>query len=205
MPDFRFDVVHAAAEAGAMTFRLMVQADGGEPIAGLRLRAQLSICAQLRRYTAAEAQALDDLFGPPARWNLTLGPVPWCEAALLAEEMGAGGEDAPPAGSREEAAITGAKAPATVPRPRWTALLRAPVEAESGAEKYFRALAGGGAPLRLAFRGTVQYQDGEGHRVAPVRWDAEARFQLPAALGWQAVARAAQPRPAGWPEARHGL
>lgn len=205
MPDLRFDVVHAAAETGSVTFRLMVAAEAGEPIAALRLRAQLSICAHLRRYTAIEAQALDDLFGPPARWNLTLGPVPWCEAALQAEETAAGEKGAPPAGSRKEAGIAGAKAAAPVLHPRWAALLRAPVEAGSGAEKYLRALAGGVAPLRLAFRGNFQYQNGEGHRVAPVRWDAEARFHLPAALGWQAAARAPEPPPAGWREARHGL
>ncbi|MGH9534607.1 MAG: DUF6084 family protein [Terriglobales bacterium] len=154
MPDLRFTITGAEARPGHVTFAFTATNGDGEPVHSLSLRVQISIRAHQRRYAASEALRLGDLFGEPARWDRTLGPVAWTEAACNVGPF------------RGEA----------------TGQLHAPVEPGSAVTKYFAALVCGAAPLLLLFRGTVFYQDPAGLRVAPLPWDREAGFHLPVAV-----------------------
>lgn len=155
-----FGVTGARPTTGAVAFRVRITDGSGGFICGVRLWAQVSIRAQQRRYTAAEAAGLEDLFGPPARWGQTLAPVPWAEAAV------------------EEGAFRG----------RTEAVVVLPCAPESAAGKYFGALAGGTAPLLFLFRGQI-WHGAAGWRMTPIPRDREARFPLPLAVWRQAAGR----------------
>lgn len=154
-----FGVTGAWPTAGAVAFRVAITM-AGEPVRAVRLRAQVSIRAQQRRYTAAEAAGLEELFGPAARWEETLAPVPWAEAAA------------------EEGAFRG----------RTEAAVVLPCALESAAGKYFAALENGTAPLLFLFRGQI-WRGAGAPRMAPIPWDREARFALPVAVWRQAAGR----------------
>ena len=68
---------------------------------------------------------------------------------------------------------------------------------ELASGKYFGALEGGSAPLRIHFNGSVFYEaDGGRIQVVLIPWDRSIRFDLPLAV-WQAMIAAHHPN-RGW-------
>lgn len=153
MPDLRFTVASARADGSSVRFAFTVANAGGEPVESTALRVQISIRAHLRRYSAREARALAGVFGEPAAWERSLGPLAWCEAPA---QLGAFANEG-------------------------VGWVEASLDSGSAAGNYCAALDGGEIPLLFLFRGRVAYLAPEGRRIAPVPWDREASFRLPVA------------------------
>jgi hypothetical protein len=170
MPDLTFQVEGAEPERAAasplLLFKLRVSertAPGAPPtpIQAVALSCQLRIEPARRRYGDRERERLLDLFGTPERWGQTVHPLVWTHAGAVVR---------PFAGS----------AAVDLPVP-------CSYDFSLAATKYFDALEGGEIPLRFLFSGTVFYEaEGRGLQAAPVPWDREGEFRLPAAT-WQAL------------------
>ncbi|MBA2519428.1 MAG: hypothetical protein H0V24_07165 [Chloroflexia bacterium] len=164
MSELTFSCVDAAALRYAavptLQLKLRIAEETGATIQGIALRCQLRIEAQRRRYSAAEAERLGELFGEPARWGDTLKPLHFSNVSLMVP------------------AFTG------------TTEVDLPVpctyDFEVAATKYLHALDDGEIPLLLLFSGTVFSQRDGGFSVAQVPWSKEAKYPLPARL-WREV------------------
>lgn len=165
MPDLVFRVDRAEPErfaaAPLLLFRLNVsEATAPDarptPIQTVILRCQVRIEPAQRRYDDADRGRLLDLFDAPGRWGQTLRPMLWTHASTVVP--GFEGEGA---------------ADLTVP---------CTLDFSLAATKYFAALKDGDIPLRFLFSGTVFYEaEAGGLQAAPISWDKEAAFRLPAA------------------------
>jgi hypothetical protein len=168
MLDLSFQVGEAEPERGAavplLRFKLRIDerlAPGKPPtpIQAIALNCQLRIEPARRRYDARERVRLLDLFGTPERWGQTLRPMLWTHASVIVR---------PFTGSTR----------VDLPVP-------CSYDFSLAATKYFDALDGGEIPLCFLFSGTIFYEaEGHGWQVAPVPWEKEASFRLPAAT-WQ--------------------
>jgi hypothetical protein len=165
VPDLSFRVDGAAAIefAASPLLGLTLHVESvpeGEVIHTIALRCQIQIDATRRRYQPEEQAQLTDLFGEPDRWSRTLRSLLWTHASIV------------------------------VPRFAGSTTVELPVpctfDFNVAATKYFAALSDGDIPLCLLFSGTVFYENESGLRVAPIPWDKEARFRLPAAA-WREV------------------
>ncbi|MDQ3693543.1 MAG: DUF6084 family protein [Chloroflexota bacterium] len=164
MSELTFTCVNAEALRYAavptLQLKLRIAEETGAIIQGIALRCQLRIEAQRRRYSAAEAERLGELFGEPARWGDTLKPLHFSNVSLMVP------------------AFTG------------TTEVDLPVpctyDFEVAATKYLHALDDGEIPLLLLFSGTVFSQRDSGFSVAQVPWSKEAKYPLPARL-WREV------------------
>ena len=58
-----------------LTLELRITETSGVPVDAIALRCQIRIEPHRRRYSAAEAEALHDLFGDPDRWADTVKPM----------------------------------------------------------------------------------------------------------------------------------
>lgn len=153
----------AAPHAAVPTIELRVAARVPEAavVHALVLRAQVHIEPHRRRYDAAEADRLVDLFGEPARWGETLRSFVWTHAVTAAP------------------GFTGAT---TIDLP-----LACTYDFEVAAAKYLHALDGGEIPLVVRFSGTLFPRPaGGGFGAEPLSWDLEARYRLPVAV-WREV------------------
>ena len=127
------------------------------PIENVLLRAQIRIEPARRKYDSGEHDALSELFGEKERWNQTLKGFPWTE---ITTTVGAFAE----------------KATAEIP-------VACACDLETAADKFFHGLEGGEAPLSFLFSGSVFYRDAQGRlQIAPIGWNKDARYRLPAAL-----------------------
>ncbi|MGH9473030.1 MAG: DUF6084 family protein [Terriglobales bacterium] len=173
MPEIQF-LVETITAAGAdsapvlmpgLRLRLRVINGTPEPVHSMLVRCQVQIEPALRRYSDEEAGRLTELFGEPERWAHTLRTVHWqTSVALVGGFTGTTAVELPLACGYDFAA---------------------------GATKYLSALAGAGQseiPLRLLFSGTVFYQSEAGVAAAPIPWDLEARYRMPAAIWREAIA-----------------
>jgi hypothetical protein len=161
VPDLTITVDKAAAipfaASPTIAFDLRVQnLDPSEIIHTAVLRCQFQIETTRRRYSATDQEQLGDLFGTPERWGQTLRSMLWTHASVVVP------------------AFTG------------TATVRLPVactfDFNLAVTKYFAGLTDGEIPLCLLFSGTVFYADPAGSiQAAPIPWEKEARFRLPAA------------------------
>lgn len=128
-----------------------------KPIQTILLNCQIQIEAPRRRYAAAEQGRLADLFGEPERWGQTLRPLLWTNITTTVP------------------AFTGSvciqlAVPCTL-------------DFDVSATKYFHALDGGPVPVSLLFSGTIFHRtDANALQAAPIPWDTEARFALPAGI-----------------------
>lgn len=162
MPDLSFTVEKAIAEpfaaAPTISFELRIaNADPGEQIHSAIIRCQFQIEATRRQYSAKDQEQLRDLYGTPERWGQTLRNMLWTHASVV------------------------------VPSFTASVLINVPVactfDFNIAATKYFEGLSDGDIPLSLMFSGTVFYEDVSGFpKVAPVPWDKETRYRLPAAV-----------------------
>jgi hypothetical protein len=154
-----FDCVGARAERWAVapttTFIIKVAETAGESIHGIALRCQIRIEPVKRRYSDAEGEKLDDLFGERSRWGDTMKPLQLAFAAQMVPSF---------TGSIE---------------------IELPVpftyDFEVATSKYFHALEDGDVPLLLLFSGTIFVKTEQGFRVEQVPWHKEASFRLPVA------------------------
>jgi hypothetical protein len=171
MPDLTFTVERAEvapfAAAPLLLFRLRIAssaatataaaAPASEAVASISLQCQIQIEAARRRYTAAEQDGLQDLFGTPQRWGDTLRTMLWTHTTIVV----------PPFDG--ECAID-------LPVP-------CSYDLNVAVTKYFYALEEGEIPLMLQFSGTVFYRDADDAlQVAPIPWHKEAPFRLPVSL-----------------------
>lgn len=164
MPELVFDCLGARSDPYAagptMTFRLRIAETTGERVHAIALRCQLRIEPQKRRYTDAEVQQLDGLFGDRSRWAETLRPLQFAEVSAMVPGF---------TGSVEvEVAVA------------------CTYDLEIAASSYFHALDEGDIPLVLLFSGTVFLRGDNGFNVAQVPWHKEATCRVPV-TEWRAM------------------
>src|SRR6202521_1782434 len=63
------------AVTSTLTFPLTITESSGASVHAIALRCQIRIEPHRRRYSAAEAQRLHDLFGDTSRWAETVKPI----------------------------------------------------------------------------------------------------------------------------------
>ncbi len=164
MGDLSFAVLAGTAEPHAavptLRLRLRITETDGAGVHTIALRCQVRIEAQRRRYSAAEADRLLELFGEPGRWGDTLKPLHF--ANLMVTVPGFDGS------VEVDLAV-----PCTY-------------DFEVAATKYFHALDDGEIPLLLLFSGTVFAKAGSGFAVTQVPWHKEAAYRLPVRV-WREV------------------
>jgi Family of unknown function (DUF6084) len=155
--DLTFECTGAQADRYAvtpsLTLRLRITDTSGDRVDAIALRCQIRIEPHLRRYSAAEAQRLHDLFGDTDRWAETLKPLQLANLSTMVPGFtGSTAVDLPlPCGYDLEIAYT----------------------------KYFNGLDDGVVPLLLLFSGTV-FSSRDGKRmVRQVPWSKESAFEMP--------------------------
>lgn len=137
---------------------------GGRTLRGLALNVRLQIKAERRRYGAAEAERLRELFGAVQDWPRSLASVPWAQTALNV-------------GPFDGRTVVELRVPCTY-------------DFEVAAAKYLAALEDGHVPVELLFSGTVLWTAGDGRlQTAMIPWDRDASARMPVAV-WQEAMRA---------------
>lgn len=160
MPDLSFRVEAANvvpfAASPLLAFALQVtNAAVDEPVHSVMLRCQVQLDVTRRKYDAEEEARLRDLFGEPDRWSNTLRSMLWTHVSVVV----------PP--------FTG--------ETRVDVQIPCSFDFNVAATKYFYGVREGDVPLTFLFSGSVFYETAEGVlQVAPVSWEKEARFRLPA-------------------------
>jgi hypothetical protein len=149
------------AIAPAMSMSLRISEVTGQKIEAIALRCQLRIEPARRRYSAAEAAKLTDLFGDTSRWADTLKPVQFANLSIM---------------------VPGFTGSTDVDLP-----VPLSYDMEIGSTRYFAGLDEGEVPLLLLFSGTV-FGSADGRLVVQqVPWSKEARYRLPVAVWREAV------------------
>jgi hypothetical protein len=160
-----FDCVAARAEqyavAPTMSLTLRIAETTGVKVDAIALRCQIRIEPTRRRYSDAEAERLNDLFGDTQRWADTLKPLQFTTVSVMVPGF---------AGSTE---------------------LDLPVmlsyDLEIGSTRYFAGLEGGEIPLLLLFSGTVFAAVDGRLQVQQVPWSKEASYRLPVSVWREAI------------------
>ncbi len=165
MAELVFDCLGARPEKFAVTpsmsLLLRIAETTGERIDAIALRCQIRIEPARRRYSAAEADRLNDLFGDTQRWADTLKPMQLATVATMVPGF---------SGSIET----------DLPLPL-------SYDLEIGSTRYFAGLEGGEIPLLLLFSGTV-FGNADGRRsVQQVPWSKEASYRMPLATWREAI------------------
>ena len=140
---------------------LRVAETTGQRIDAIALRCQMRIEPARRKYTAGEADRLNDLFGDTARWAETLKPMQLTTVSTMVPGF---------TGSIE----------VDLPVPFTYDL-------EIGSTRYFTGLESGEIPLLLLFSGTVFAQADGKLRIEQVPWSKEAHFRLPLEVWREAI------------------
>lgn len=165
MADLAFDCTGARAErfavAPSMSLVLRISETSGQKVDAIALRCQIRIEPGRRRYSDAEAERLNDLFGDTRRWADTLKPVQFANISVMVPGF---------TGSTE----------IDLPVPL-------SYDLEIGSTRYFAGLESGDVPLLLLFSGTVFASDGGKFQVQQVPWSKEASYRLPLALWREAI------------------
>jgi len=160
-----FDCVGAHAERFAvspsMSLTLRIAETTGVKVDAIALRCQIRIEPTRRRYSDAEAERLNDLFGDTQRWADTLKPLQFMTVSMMVPGF---------TGSTE---------------------LDLPVmlsyDLEIGSTRYFAGLEDGEVPLLLLFSGTV-FSSSDGRlQVHQVPWSKEASYRLPVSIWREAI------------------
>lgn len=157
MVDLVFDCVGARVErysaSPSMTLELRISEAGGQRVDAIALRCQIRIEPHRRRYSAEEAECLNDLFGDTARWADTLKPLQLANLSLM---------------------VPGFTGSTTVDLP-----LPVTYDLEIASTKYFHGLQDGVIPTLLLFSGTVFCSVDGRLQVEQVPWHKEASYPLP--------------------------
>jgi Family of unknown function (DUF6084) len=164
MAELVFDCIGASPDRYAvvpsMTLRLRISETTEQRIDAIALRCQIRIEPARRRYTDAEAERLNDLFGETQRWSETLRPLQFITVPVMVPGF---------TGSTE----------IDLPVPFTYDL-------DIASTRYFAGLEDGEVPLLLLFSGTVFGQDGGRLSVQQVPWSKEASYRLPLST-WRAA------------------
>jgi Family of unknown function (DUF6084) len=157
MPDLKFQVEGAEPVANAasptLAFKVRITNQTGEPVHSVALRVQVQIEPVRRRYTPAEQERLQELFGEPERWSNTLRPLLWANLNINVP------------------AFTGS----TVV----DVLVPCTFDFNIAVTKYIYGLENGDLPTTLLFSGTVFHAGAMGLQIAQIPWDREAGYRLP--------------------------
>lgn len=160
MADLVFGCASARAErytaTPTLSFALTITESSGVPVHAIALRCQIRIEPQRRRYSAAEARRLHDLFGDTSRWADTVKPI--------------------------QLAIVTTMVPAFSALTEIDVQMPCTYDLEVASARYLQALDDGTIPLLLLFSGTVFVAEGNGFAVELVPWSAEASFRLPVSV-----------------------
>jgi hypothetical protein len=160
-----FDCTGARADRFAvvpqMLMTLRISETTGQRVEAIALRCQMRIEPARRRYSADEAERLNDLFGETQRWADTLKPLQFTNVSIMVP------------------GFTGA-AEIDLPVPLT-------YDMEIGATRYFAGLDEGEVPLLLLFSGTVFCVTDGKISVMQVPWSKEASFRLPVSVWREAV------------------
>ena len=165
MAELAFDCIGAQpdkyAVAPSMSLTLRIAETSGVRVDAIALRCQIRIEPTRRRYSDAEAERLNDLFGDTRRWAETLRPLQFTTVSIMVPGF---------AGSTE---------------------LDLPVmlsyDLEIGSVRYFAGLESGEIPLLLLFSGTVFSTTGGRLQVQQVPWSKEASYRLPVSVWREAI------------------
>jgi hypothetical protein len=165
MADLIFGCTGATAERYAatptLTFSLTITERSGVRVHAIALRCQIRIEPHRRRYSAAEAQRLHDLFGDPSRWAETVKPIQLATVTTMVPTFTAVTE-------------VDVQVPVTY-------------DLEVTSARYLYGLDDGTVPLLLLFSGTVFVANGDGFSVELVPWSAEASYRMPVSI-WRELA-----------------
>lgn len=146
------------AATPTLTFMLGITESTGARVHAIALRCQIRIEPHRRRYSAAEARRLHDLFGDTSRWADTVKPI--------------------------QLAIVTTMVPAFSALTEIDLQLPCTYDLEVASARYLQALDDGTIPLLLLFSGTIFVAEGSGFAVELVPWSAEASFRMPVSV-WQ--------------------
>ncbi|HEY2574686.1 MAG TPA: DUF6084 family protein [Streptosporangiaceae bacterium] len=165
MAELVFDCIGVAADKYAvipsMTLKLRISETTGQRIETIALRCQIRIEPARRRYSRAEEERLNDLFGDTSRWADTLKPMQFTTLTAMVPGF---------TGSTE----------AELPIPF-------SYDLELGSARYFTALEAGEIPLLLLFSGTV-FAVADGRiSVQLVPWSKEAPCRIPVSVWREAI------------------
>ena len=173
MADLVFGCTGATAERYAATptlaFALTITESSGVPVHAIALRCQIRIEPQRRRYSAAEARRLHDLFGDTSRWADTVKPIQLATVTTMVSSF---------------TAVTEIELP--VP---------CTYDLEVASGRYFAGLDDGTVPLLMLFSGTVFIATEQGYSVELVPWSAEASYRMPVTV-WKELVDAHFPNSA---------
>jgi hypothetical protein len=165
MADLIFGCTGATVERYAatptLTFSLTITERSGVRVHAIALRCQIRIEPHRRRYSAAEAQRLHDLFGDPSRWAETVKPIQLATVTTMVPTFTAVTE-------------VDVQVPVTY-------------DLEVTSARYLYGLDDGTVPLLLLFSGTVFVANGDGFSVELVPWSAEASYRMPVSI-WRELA-----------------
>jgi len=163
--DLVFDCVGAHSDryavAPSMALTLRVAETTGVKVDAIALRCQIRIEPTRRRYSDAEAERLNDLFGDTQRWADTLKPLQFTTVSLM---------------------VPGFTGSTEVELP-----VMLSYDLEIGSTRYFAGLEGGEVPLLLLFSGTVFSSPGGRLQVQQVPWSKEASYRLPVSVWREAI------------------
>ena len=165
MAELAFDCIGARVDRYAvvpsLALILRISETSGQQVEAIALRCQIRIEPARRRYSAVEAERLNDLFGDTERWAETLRPMQFSTVATMVPGF---------SGSCE---------------------LDLPVpftyDLEVGSARYFDSLEAGEIPLLLLFSGTVFTVTDGRMQVQQVPWSKEAAYRLPVAVWREAI------------------
>ena len=164
MADLVFGCTGASAQrytaTPTLSFALTVTERSGVRVRAIVLRCQGRIEPHRRRYSAAEARRLHDLFGDTSRWADTVKPI--------------------------QLAMITAMVPAFSAMTEIDLQMPCTYDLEVASARYLQALDDGTIPLLMLFSGTVFVDEGKGFAVELVPWSAEASFRMPVSV-WQDV------------------
>ncbi len=164
MAELTFGCTGASAPRYAATptlaFELTITESTGVRVHAIALRCQIRIEPHRRRYSAAEARRLHDLFGDPSRWAETVKPIQLATISTMVPTF---------------TALTEIDLP--VP---------CTYDLEVASGRYLYGLDDGTVPLLLLFSGTIFLDAGEGFSVELVPWSSEASFRMPVSV-WRDV------------------
>ena len=160
MADLIFGCTGASADRYAATptlaFQLTITERSGVRVHAIALRCQIRIEPHRRRYTAAEAERLHDLFGDTSRWAETVKPIQLATVTAMI----------PPFSAVTEVELT---VPVTY-------------DLEVTSARYLQGLDDGTIPLLMLFSGTVFVATEQGYSVELVPWSAEAAYRMPVSV-----------------------
>jgi hypothetical protein len=165
MAELVFDCTGAEPDRYAvvpsMNLKLRISETSGDRIEAIALRCQIRIEPARRRYTPAEEERLNDLFGDTSRWADTLKPLQFATVSAMVPGF---------TGSTE----------IDLPVPF-------SYDLEIGSARYFTGLESGEIPLLLLFSGTVfGLADGR-ISVQLVPWSKEAMCRIPVSVWREAI------------------